>query len=86
MRCSKQLFLFDHLVSASKNARRDDRILITELVPDRRFVGGSPVPASIFCPLPDRQLHKYQPAGPSDARVNHHNLLIVHVTRYADRP
>jgi hypothetical protein len=79
--------LFDHLVGASKNARRDDRILITKFVPDRRFAGGSPrLVASIFCPLPDRQLHKYQPAGPRDARVNHHNLLIVHVTRHADRP
>ena len=79
--------LFDHLVGARKNARRDDRILITKFVPDRRFAGGSPcLVASIFCPLPDRQLHKYQPAGPRDARVNHHNLLIVHVTRHADRP
>jgi hypothetical protein len=79
--------LFDHLVGASKNARRDDRILITKFVPDRRFAGESPrLVASIFCPLPDRQLHKYQPAGPRDARVNHHNLLIVDVTRHADRP
>src|SRR5712671_1695701 len=33
--------LFDHLVGASKNARRDDRILITKFVPDRRFAGGN---------------------------------------------
>jgi len=79
--------LFDHLVGASKNARRDDRILITKFVPDRRFAGGSPrLVASVFCPLLDRQLHKYQPAGPRDARVNRHNLLIVHVERHADRP
>jgi hypothetical protein len=42
--------------------------------------------ASISCPLPDRQLHKYQPAGPRDACGSDHNLLIVHVTRHADRP
>jgi hypothetical protein len=79
--------LFDHLVGASKNARRDDRILTTKFVPNRRVAGGSPrLVASTFCPLPYRQLHKYQPAGLRDARVNHHNLLIVHVTRYADRP
>src|SRR5258707_5554738 len=78
--------LFDHLVGASKNARRDDRILITKFVPDRRFAGGSPrLVASIFFPLPHRQLHKYQPAEPPDARVKHHNLLIVHVTRPSDR-
>ena len=78
--------LFDHLLRATKNARRDDRILITKFVPDRRFAGGSPLlVASIFCPLPDRQLRKYQPAGPRDTRVSYHNLLIVHVTRHADR-
>jgi hypothetical protein len=63
------------------------RISITKFVPDRRFAGGSPrLVVSIFCPLPDRQLHKYQPAGPRDARVNHHNLLIIHVTRHPQQP
>ena len=86
-RADMAMGLFDHLVGATKNTRRDDRILITKFVPDRRFAGGSPLlVASIFCPLLKRQLHKYQPAGTRDARVSHHNLLVVHVTRHADRP
>ena len=36
---------------------------------------------SIFCPLLYRQLHKDQPAGPHDACVDRHDLLIVHVAR-----
>jgi hypothetical protein len=76
-----------HYSITSPARARDDRILITKFVPDRGFAGGSPrLVASILCPLPDRQLHKYQPAGPRQARVNHHNLLIVHVARDADRP
>jgi hypothetical protein len=50
-----QQFNSHHFVGASKNARRDDRILITKFVPDRRFAGGSPgLVVSIFCPLLDR--------------------------------
>jgi len=58
--------------------------LMTKFEPGRQFTGRSPglVP-STFCPLPNRQLHKHQPAGPRDARVGRHNLLIVHVTSEA---
>ena len=60
--------LFNHLVGASKNARRDDRILITKFVFDRRFAGGSPrLVTSIICPLPDRQLHIYPASRPGPA-------------------
>src|SRR5258707_15531255 len=63
--------LFDHLVGASKNARRDDRTLITKFVPDRRVAGGGPgLGRSIFCPPPRTPLHKNPPAGPRDAPPN----------------
>jgi hypothetical protein len=51
----------------------------------RLATSGSPhLVASILWPLPDRQLHKYQPAGPRDARERRHNLLAVHVARGAN--
>jgi hypothetical protein len=55
--------------------------LMTKFEPGRQFTGRSlGLVPSTFCPLPNRQLHKHQPAGPRDARVGRHNLLIVHVT------
>src|SRR4029079_8396122 len=51
----------------------------------RLATSGSPhLVASIFWPLPDRQLHKYQPAGPRDARDRRNNRLAVHVARGAN--
>jgi hypothetical protein len=86
--------LFNHLIGAGEQRgwhAEAERLavlrLMTKFEPGRQFTGRSPgsVP-SILCPLPNRQLHKYQPAGPRDARVGRHNLLIVHVTRDAGPP
>jgi hypothetical protein len=49
-------------------------------------VGSSLGSRRVFCPLLNRQLHEHQPAGPHDARVGCHNLLVVHVTGDAGRP
>jgi hypothetical protein len=86
--------LFKHLIGAASSAAGTLKAnalavlkLMTKFESGQQFTGRPPgLAPSIFCPLFNRQLHKHQPAGPRDARVGRHNLLIVHVTRDVGRP